>query len=258
MYKQIIRLFNRDTAFRLLKWQLGIIGRLPFARALVRIANKRNYPSLERTVFDIRFANPIGLGPGLDKDARLYNTMSDYGFSFTDIGPVNSTNVKDVLTHLQATPADGTVAICINRDHLRTFSLAYDFADMFVFEIADSDIIGTLDDILDIRLTYEKTKPVLLRITHEFNQDTLDRILDFCMFNGVDGLVVAKADYVAHIHSLTKGRLPIIGYGGVRTPESAREMLDAGASLVEITTGLVLDGPSLQKVLLKNLENNPS
>lgn len=255
MYKQIIKFFNRDTAFRLLKWQIRIIGRVPFARAFVRLANKRSTPSLEREVFNHKFSNPIGLGPGLDKDGLLYNTMSDFGYSFVDIGPVNSSNIKTAINHLQDSPADTFIALCINKDHVRSFSLAYDFADMFVFEIPDDKITETLDSILDIRLTYDTGKPILLRLTHALPEKEFETIMDYCLLNGVDGVVAAKADYVRSVNEYTKGRIPIIGYGGVRTPELAREMLDAGASLIEITTGLVLDGPTLVKTLLKNLEN---
>lgn len=58
---------------------------------------------------------------------------------------------------------------------------------------------------------------------------------------------------IRKIHALTGGRLPIIGVGGVMDTASAQEKIDAGASLVQIYTGLVYAGPGLVKQILKQL-----
>ena len=43
-------------------------------------------PQLEREVFGLKFPNPVGLAAGFDKDAKLYNQLSDFGFGFVEIG----------------------------------------------------------------------------------------------------------------------------------------------------------------------------
>jgi dihydroorotate dehydrogenase len=48
--------------------------------------------------------------------------------------------------------------------------------------------------------------------------------------------------------------LPIIGVGGIMSPAQAKAMLDAGASLVEIYSGFIYEGPALIKRILKHLE----
>lgn len=58
---------------------------------------------------------------------------------------------------------------------------------------------------------------------------------------------------VREIHRLSGGSLPIIGVGGVDDPASAREKLEAGASLVQMYTGLVYRGPGLVREILKGL-----
>ena len=58
---------------------------------------------------------------------------------------------------------------------------------------------------------------------------------------------------VGKIHRLTNGRLPVIGVGGVDSVSSLRKMLDAGAALVQLYTGLVYEGPGLVKRLLFGL-----
>ena len=59
---------------------------------------------------------------------------------------------------------------------------------------------------------------------------------------------------VKHIHEYTGGRLPIIGVGGIMGPEQAKLMLDAGASLIEICTGFIYEGPSAVKKILRKLK----
>ena len=49
------------------------------------------------------------------------------------------------------------------------------------------------------------------------------------------------------------GRMPIIGAGGVASAADAREKLDAGATLVQIYTGLVYEGPGLVADILRGL-----
>jgi dihydroorotate dehydrogenase len=58
---------------------------------------------------------------------------------------------------------------------------------------------------------------------------------------------------VSHIHKITNGKLPIIGVGGIFGPDDAKAMLDAGASLFQIYTGLVYRGPGLVKTILKEI-----
>jgi dihydroorotate dehydrogenase len=60
-------------------------------------------------------------------------------------------------------------------------------------------------------------------------------------------------EVVSRIHQLTEGKLSIIGVGGIFGPEDARALLDAGASLIQIYTGMVYRGPGLVKMLLKEL-----
>jgi dihydroorotate dehydrogenase len=58
---------------------------------------------------------------------------------------------------------------------------------------------------------------------------------------------------VRAIHHLSGGSLPVIGVGGVDGPASAREKLEAGASLVQMYTGLVYHGPGLVREILEGL-----
>jgi dihydroorotate dehydrogenase len=60
---------------------------------------------------------------------------------------------------------------------------------------------------------------------------------------------------VKYVHEKSGGKLPIVGVGGIMSPEQAQEMLDAGASLIEIYSGFIYEGPSLIKRIIKHLDN---
>lgn len=109
MYKLLIRpfLFLLDpekvhhlsfTVIRLLS-KIGFSG---FFRFLYLIDDKR----LEREVFGIKFKNPVGLAAGFDKNAKLYNELSNFGFGFIEIGTVTpkpqAGNPKKRLFRLKA------------------------------------------------------------------------------------------------------------------------------------------------------------
>jgi dihydroorotate dehydrogenase len=89
MYKAIIRpiLFLMDPekvhyfTFSLIR-NLSKLGFSGMFRSMYQVKDKR----LERTVFGLKFDNPVGLAAGFDKDAKLYNELSNFGFGFIEIG----------------------------------------------------------------------------------------------------------------------------------------------------------------------------
>lgn len=92
MYKLFIRplLFSLDPekahhfTFRYLK----LIHKIPFVSSLIRAIYQVEHPSLHREVFGLHFKNPVGLAAGLDKDATLYQELSNLGFGFIEIGTI--------------------------------------------------------------------------------------------------------------------------------------------------------------------------
>jgi len=59
---------------------------------------------------------------------------------------------------------------------------------------------------------------------------------------------------VKYLHEKSGGAFPIIGVGGIDSVESAREKLDAGASLVQVYTGMIFKGPGLASQIIKGLK----
>ena len=72
---------------------------------------------------------------------------------------------------------------------------------------------------------------------------------------GLSGAPLAKAstDIIRYIAQRTEGKLPIIGVGGINTASDAREKLAAGATLVQLYTGLVYQGPGIAGRILRGL-----
>ena len=70
---------------------------------------------------------------------------------------------------------------------------------------------------------------------------------------GVSALRERNTEIVRHLYRQTKGKLPIIGVGGIFNADDAWEKITAGASLVQIYTGLVYEGPSIAKSVVKGL-----
>lgn len=133
-------------------------------------------------------------------------------------------------------------------------------------------------------------KPILVKIAPDLTEAAIDELLGVCTDVGVAGIIatnttigrpgLAPADQalaaetgglsgrplteiaaktVAHIHAETGGALPIIGVGGVLDPDDADRLLDAGASLVQIYSGLIYRGPGLVRRTNRLLASrNPS
>lgn len=166
-----------------------------------------------------------------------------------------------------------------------TVNVAFTNDDGLLTVMDSTSLADIIDPLLELRLCYDFYKPILIKISPDIPFAQLDAILDFCMMSGVDGVVATNStrdisgldtgrkklgalgagfisgaplyarslSTVKHISEYTKGRFPIIGCGGISTPEQAAEMLAAGASLVEIHSGIIYQGPKLVKKILKHL-----
>jgi len=136
-----------------------------------------------------------------------------------------------------------------------------------------------LGRIMAVRAGMEVKRPVLLKISPDLNKKQLDETLQIISGLKIDGIVATNttvsrdglktdADIIAKIGSgglsgtpitqrslemvryiseKTGGKLPIIGVGGIMTVQDALNMLDAGATLVQVYTGFIYEGPGFVK-----------
>ena len=92
MYKLLIRpilfLFDPEKVHYFTFSLIRILCKIPYVasvfRSLYQVKNKK----LERKLFGLTFANPVGLAAGFDKNAVLYNELANFGFGFIEIGTV--------------------------------------------------------------------------------------------------------------------------------------------------------------------------
>jgi dihydroorotate dehydrogenase len=122
-------------------------------------------------------------------------------------------------------------------------------------------------------------KPVLLKISPDLNWDQIDETLAVIQRCHIDGIVAVNTttirkglktpenkvisigngglsglplkdrstEIIRYIHQKTKGKLPIIGVGGIENAEDAITKLEAGATLLQVYTGFIYKGPILAK-----------
>ena len=127
-------------------------------------------------------------------------------------------------------------------------------------------------------------KPLWIKIAPDLNHEQINELLEVCLERGVAGIIATNTtlsrdgikgadrtladeagglsghpltgrsrEIVAFIHKETGGRLPIIGVGGIQSADDALRMLDAGASLIQLYTGLVYQGIGLVKEINRAL-----
>ncbi len=160
--------------------------------------------------------------------------------------------------------AEGATEEEVKKRIIRQFSLLYDFADYFVIDINRESGLSSLDDfsdwtelldeLLSLRLCYERYKPILLRISPVHEEEQIRRILDFTLMSGFDGVVAPGLAKVRFCAEYTQKRLPIIGSGAITSPEEALALLQAGASLIEVAQGIPGKPRRTAKSLLKAID----
>jgi len=128
-------------------------------------------------------------------------------------------------------------------------------------------------------------KPVLVKISPDLSNNQIDDILELIAENNLDGVVATNTtikrenlntdqkviesignggmsgkplkerstQIIEYINKKTEGKLPIIGVGGIFTVDDAIEKLKAGASLIQVYSGFVYEGPAIVKKINKKL-----
>jgi dihydroorotate dehydrogenase len=128
-------------------------------------------------------------------------------------------------------------------------------------------------------------RPILLKIAPDLSKEQLDDIIEIVLSTEIDGVIATNTtiqreglleskqaleeigagglsgkpltkqstEVIRYLHTHSKGKFPIIGVGGIHSPEDAIEKLEAGASLVQLYTGFIYEGPGLIKRINKAL-----
>ncbi len=335
MYKSIIRpiLFGFDPekvhyfSFSVIR----LINKIPGFSALIRSLFEIKDTRLEREVFGLKFKNPVGLAAGFDKDAKLFQELSNFGFGFIEIGTLTPKpqegNPKKRLFRLLEDSAiinrmgfnNGGVLEAVQRlkknqgvliggnigknkitpneraveDYTFCFETLFDHVDYFVVNVSSPNtpglrelqekepLIHLLQTLQDLNHKKTNSKPILLKIAPDLTDDQLLDIIEIVTTTQIAGVIATNTtiarEGLKSVNKIEAGGLsgkpltqrstevirflsensnrsfPIIGVGGIHSPEDAIEKLKAGASLVQLYTGFICEGPALIKAINKKI-----
>lgn len=314
-----------------------------FTFSLIRFFNKIGLGSLfksiyevkdtrlEREVFGIKFKNPVGLAAGFDKDAKLYQELSNFGFGFIEIGtltPVGQEgNPKKRLFRLKEDNAiinrmgfnNGGVLEAVERlkqnngvliggnigknkvtpnedavnDYEICFEALFPFVDYFVVNVSSPNtpnlralqekepLKKLLQTLENNKLQTINHKPILLKIAPDLTDEQLLDIIEIVNETKIAGVIATNTtlsreglqsenkaemgglsgkpltkrstEVIRFLSEKSNKSFPIIGVGGIHSAADAIEKLEAGASLVQLYTGFIYEGPALVKAINKKI-----
>ena len=180
-------------------------------------------------------------------------------------------------------------------DYLICFKELYNHVDYFVINVSSPNTPGLrelqsrnfLNDLFielnAIRSKENIKKPILIKISPDLSEKKIEEILEVINENNIDGIIATNTtidfsnlksknkkeigglsgtplfdksnDVISFISKKTNGKLPIIGVGGISTPEQAVEKIKAGAHLIQLYTGIIYEGPGIVNKINKKLLN---
>jgi len=231
----------------------GVINRMGFnnsgaeavAQKLTEWKNSGRWPT-----------HPVGINLGKSKITPLENAAEDYANSFRVLRELADFFVVNVSSP--------------NTPNLR--------------QLQDK---AALDEIFAALQALNATrKPILVKVAPDLTFEALDEILELVAPRNIAGIVATNTtiarpqtsdaklqkiyaetgglsgrplrarstEVVRHLYKQTKGKLPIIGVGGIFDADDAWEKITAGASLVQVYTGMVYEGPGIAKKIVAGLQ----
>lgn len=337
MYRLLIRpiLFKFDPekvhyfTFSLIR----ILHKIPFVGLIINFYYEINSPKLERNVFGLTFKNPVGLAAGFDKDAKLYQELSNFGFGFIEIGTItpkpqdgnpkkrlfrlqedsaiinrmgfNNGGVEDAIIRLKknkgvliggnigknkSTPNEEAV-----NDYAICFEALFNYVDYFVVNVSSPNtpnlrelqekepLTKLLQVLQNLNSKKQTPKPILLKIAPDLTNEQLLDIIEIVNETKIAGVIATNTtisrdglvsdnkaemgglsgkplsnrstEVIRFLSQKSNKSFPIIGVGGVHSAKDALEKLNAGASLVQLYTGFIYQGPKLIKDINNALLN---
>ncbi len=178
----------------------------------------------------------------------------------------------------------------IVKEYLRVFRNTYQYVDFFVINISCNtaakryvprsreQILELIEPMFEFRRGQLDYRPILLKISPDISQAELDTIIDILIETPLDGIEAVSGstdmcqdekgamcgaklteraiEVVRYVAERSEHNYPIIGTGGMMTPNDIRRMFEAGASLVALSSGLRENGMKLLKNAAKEIANN--
>jgi dihydroorotate dehydrogenase len=178
-------------------------------------------------------------------------------------------------------------------DYEICFEALYDYVDYFVVNVSSPNtpnlralqdkepLTQLLQTLQNKNLAMPKQKPILLKIAPDLTDEQLLDIIDIVKQTQIAGVIATNTtisreglqseakiemgglsgkpltkrstEVIRFLSQKSKKAFPIIGVGGIHSAADAIEKLDAGASLVQLYTGFIYEGPALIKAINKKI-----
>jgi dihydroorotate dehydrogenase len=336
LLRNILFSFDPEDAHHFSMSALHYAAKIDFIKSTLSNSFKFTDASLHKTVFDLPFKNPVGLGAGFDKNARYIDELEMFGFGFVEIVTVTpkpqAGNARPRLFRLPKDNAlvnrmgfnnDGAKVIGARlrgkkrniiiggnigknkatdnndawKDYEACYNELFDCVDYFVINVSSPNTAGLrelqekaalkkiINNLQNINAGKINPKPILLKIAPDLTVGQLDDIIELAFEVQLNGLVATNTtisrqglqtddntiknigagglsgkpvrekstQIVQYFYQQTGGTIPIIASGGIFTGQDAIEKFKAGASLVQVWTGFVYEGPLIIQNICRHL-----
>jgi dihydroorotate dehydrogenase len=237
------------------------LARLPEDKSLIVYYGLKNIGSeaIEKKLKQLQFKIPVGINiaktnrmdikgeKSAEDYAATYRMLAHY-FAYVTLN-ISCPNAQDGCTFQDPALLDELLAAIAKEKKvgpvflkLSTHLTAQEVDDILAvvekYSFVDGFVIGNLSKRRDI--LHLKSPPEKLNVIPR---------------GGISGKPIKEisTNLIRHIYRKTKGKYTIIGLGGIFTAEDAYEKIKAGASLVQIITGLIYGGPQTVKKINKGL-----
>ena len=203
---------------------------------------------------------PVGVNLGKNADTPLDKALDDYCSGLEELFDVGDYVVINVSSP--------------NTPGLRTLQTA-------------ASLRALLSGVQDrnqalARARQARPRPLFVKIAPDLQSHELDDIVEAVQTYGLDGIIATNTtsgreglttelaepgglsgrplrhrstEVIRHVYRRAQGRIPIIGVGGIFSAEDAYEKICAGASLVQLYTGLIYRGPGLPRQINRGLKH---
>lgn len=206
--------------------------------------------------------HPVGINLGKSKITPLENAAQDYAASFrllrdyADFFVINVSSPNTPgLRQLQDKAALDEILAAISEIQC-TPSTPGGPRPAILVKVAPDLTFEALDEVLEVAAARNVSGIVATNTTvarPETNDTNAQKI--YAETGGLSGRPLRRrsTEVIRHIFAQTRGQLPIIGVGGIFSAEDAWEKIAAGATLLQLYTGLVYEGPGLVKQIVEGL-----
>lgn len=301
------------------------------------LAYEKHYPNLQNKLWNLDFANPIGLSAGFDKNCQIALAIEKYGFGFIETGTVTpkaqkgndkprifrlsqdqslinrlgfnnlgsevfKKNLLEIKPHF---PKILGVNIGKNKDtidpvsdYLELVDRFYNYADYLTINISSPNTQNLRDlqnekqlqillEAIDqqknqLQKTTKKNIPILLKIAPDLDITQQQAICEVVINSQISGIIISNTtisrnfnlksknhqelgglsgkplylpsnQVLKNVYKFTKGKIPLIGVGGIFNAQDAYQKIRCGASLVQIYSAFIYEGFGLVEKIKKDL-----